>query len=505
MNTFSMHRTLVCAVLCLSAAACGRVGGSDHDGAPGPATPPGSPPPSAPTNSAPVANAGPDLIVELPTDSATLSGSATDDSLPTSVINYTWEYVSGPLGPGSSPGVQIANSTSAVTSARFAGGVGEYTLNLKADDGALTGTAVLHVSVRPNPLLYPGPGFPGWTIVTPADEGMDIAKLDEAREYSETASLGMTESGLIVRHGRVVYRWGSPTLRYEMKSTTKSIGGLALLLALDENRLALNDRAVDRLPVFGIEPAVDTSPVSSGSLSDITLLQLATQTAGFSKSDDVDIEPHRLLFTPGSTWMYSDQGVNWLADVLTTSWGEDLDTFLFSRIFTTLGFVRADVSWRNHVYRTQTLSVNGSPVRRREFASGLNANVNAMARIGLLMSRKGVWGNNLVLSNAIVAQVREPRPEIAGATIANPAGFPDATEIYGLLWWTNANGVIPEVPRDTFWSWGLHDTLIIVVPSLDLVIARAGVRGWRVQEEFWNGDYSALAPFLVPIIESVGP
>jgi hypothetical protein len=216
MNTFSMHRAVLCALLCLAAAACGRVGGRDIDGAPGPATPPPGNPPSAPTNSAPVANAGPDLIIELPTDNAMLSGSATDDSLPTSVINYTWQYVSGPLGPGNSPGVQIANSTSAVTSARFAGGVGEYTLNLTADDGALTGSAVLHVSVRPNPLVYPGPTFPGWTIVTPADEGMDVAKLDEARDYSQTSSLGMTESGLIVRHGRVVYQWGSPTLRYEM-------------------------------------------------------------------------------------------------------------------------------------------------------------------------------------------------------------------------------------------------------------------------------------------------
>ncbi len=504
MNIFSMHRALVCTVLCLTAAACGRVGGSDRDGAPGPANPPPGTPPSAPTNSAPVANAGPNLIIELPTDSATLSGSATDDSLPTSVINYTWEYVSGPLGPGNSPGVQITDASSAVTTARFAGGVGEYTLNLKADDGALTGSAVLNVSVRPNPLVYPGPTFPGWTIVQPADEGMDAAKLDEAREYSQTSSLGLTESGLIVRHGRVVYRWGSPTRLYEMKSTTKSIGGLALLLALDENRLALGDRAIDRLPMFGAEPPVDTSP-SGGSLSDITLLQLATHTAGFSKSDDIDIEPHRLLYTPGSTWLYSDQGVNWLSDVLTNSWAQDLDAFLYSRVFTTLGIVRADVRWRNHVYRAPTLSVNGSPVPRREFASGLNTNVNAMARIGLLMSRRGVWGNTLILSNAIVAQVREPRPEIAGATIANPAGFPDATEIYGLLWWTNANGVIPEVPRDAFWSWGLHDTLIIVVPSLDLVVARAGVRGWRVPDEFWNGDYSALAPFLIPIVESIDP
>ena len=31
-----------------------------------------------------------------------------------------------------------------------------------------------------------------------------------------------------------------------------------------------------------------------------------------------------------------------------------------------------------------------------------------------------------------------------------------------------------DVPVDTFWSWGAGDSLIIVIPSLDLVIARAG-------------------------------
>jgi CubicO group peptidase (beta-lactamase class C family) len=507
-RTLRVWSTATLATLVL--AACGGGGGGGDSSPPPQNPPPQNQPPSTPTNAAPVPSAGADQAFDLPTDTATLSGTATDDGQPAgSTISYTWEFVSGPLGPNSSPGVVFANANAQNTTARFAGGVGDYTLNLKASDGALTGTATLRVAVRANPNTYPaaGAGSTGWSTVTPADEQMDSARLDEARDYSIASALGTPESGFIVRHGRLVYSWGDTAKRYEMKSTTKSMGGLALLLALDEGKLALTDKASDRLTGFGTSPPVDTSPVTTGGLGDITLLQLATHTAGFNKSDDTRLEPRQLLFTPGTTWSYSDQGLNWLADVLTQSYAQDLDVLLNQRVFNILAAPNSEIEWRiqSQFFRGQFLNVNGSDVTRRELASGLNASVNAMARVGLLMLRKGVWGNNLVLSNAVVERAHTPPAEIAGAEIAEPTDFPQATANYGVLWWTNANHQMPDVPTDAYWAWGLHDTLIIVVPSLDLVIARAGDRGWRTQNEFWNADYTALEPFLTPIVQSVTP
>ena len=49
-----------------------------------------------------------------------------------------------------------------------------------------------------------------------------------------------------------------------------------------------------------------------------------------------------------------------------------------------------------------------------------------------------------------------------------------ASSHYGLLWWNNNDGKIDGVPRDAFWSWGLKESFIIVIPSLDLVAVRAG-------------------------------
>jgi CubicO group peptidase (beta-lactamase class C family) len=85
----------------------------------------------------------------------------------------------------------------------------------------------------------------------------------------------------------------------------------------------------------------------------------------------------------------------------------------------------------------------------------------------------------------------------------DPADFTDAPTNYGILWWTNTTGQMTGVPRDAYWAWGLHETFIIIVPSLDLVIARAGNHAWHPASEDWNANYAVLEPFLTPIIEAV--
>src|SRR5689334_17911829 len=318
MISFSGQRTAACArtltrlaipLLAAFIAGCAAATGGGTDSTSAPISDSGPPPPPPPTNTAPVANAGTDLTIELPTDSATLSGSATDDGLPGSALTYQWEWLTGPSGPLNSPGVTLANEHAPSTTVRFAGGVGEYTLRFNASDGQLTSSSTVRVTVKSNPLLYPSPpssGSSGWTTAPPADEHMDVTKLDEARDYSKAAG-GTTDSeaGYVIRHGRLVYSWGNPFQRFEMKSTTTSMGGLALLLAMDEGKLALGDKVAPRLPVFGSDPTVDTSPVTTGSLADLTTLPLTTHTAGFSKSG---APPRKLLYQPGSTWSYSDQG-----------------------------------------------------------------------------------------------------------------------------------------------------------------------------------------------------
>jgi CubicO group peptidase (beta-lactamase class C family) len=188
-----------------------------------------------------------------------------------------------------------------------------------------------------------------------------------------------------------------------------------------------------------------------------------------------------------------------------------------TRVWTVLGIDGAmptssesDLRWRSNVRRTD---VRPDGIPRRELASGILANVNTLARAGLLFLRNGVWSNDRrVVSQAFVDTVRVPVAANAGLANADPANFPAATTNYGVLWWTNAGGLLPNVPRDAYWAWGLGDSLIVVIPSLDLVIVRAGGQNDTVtsvgrtwNDNDWNGDYAVLAPFLDPIVQATTP
>jgi CubicO group peptidase (beta-lactamase class C family) len=327
---------------------------------------------------------------------------------------------------------------------------------------------------------------------------MDVAKLDQARDYSLTGG----GAGFITRRGRVVYTWGDTTARYDLKSATKSIGSIALGLALDDGRLRLTDLAQTHLPSFGVPPKRNST---TGWLDEITVLQLATHTAGFAKPGGYVA----LDFQPGTTWHYSDGGVNWLADLLTQVYAEDLNTLLFSRVWSTIGITDASVipagslSWRENSQREHEL--NG--VERRELASGIEASVDAMARIGYLFLRRGAWDAQHLLSESFVDTVRTPREEVASTVNADATEFPSANENIGVLWQTNTSGELADVPRDAYWGHGLGDNLIVVIPSLDLVIARTGndpddptLPQLRAER---NDHEDVLRTLLTPIVQSV--
>ena len=452
---------------------------------------------------APRTNAGEDITIELPFP-VTLRGTVEDDLLPVSELQVTWTLVSG---PGEA---RFDNPHEAQTSVRFSR-PGLYELALEASDGEYTARDTVLVQV--SPAVYPAPDLSeadpdrGWLRVAPSEVGMDDELLQQAQAYGETEN----SSGMIVRRGRVVRSWGSIDQRFDLKSTTKSIGSIAVAIALEEQRVRLEDRAIAHLPTFGVPPATNDPQW----INEITLLQLATHTSGFEKTGGYG----RLLAPPALQWRYSDGALNWLADTLTTVFAQDLHKMMAERVWPTLGLnlipsqstfsLRDDVRWRPASSGMRP-APRANGIEHREFASGIIANTNALSRIGLLFLRRGEWANETrVFPETFVDLVSIPRAESASALNVEPNDYPEANLRYGVLWWTNATGALPEVPRDAYWAWGLYDSLIVVIPSLDLVITRAqppatGPSPGRILgDSNWDSNYEVLAPFLNPIVQAV--
>ena len=337
---------------------------------------------------------------------------------------------------------------------------------------------VLCGTERDCPALWPGKA---WSTASPSDLGLDEAALNRARDYALTGG----GSGCVIFRGKLVMTWGDQASLYDLKSTSKSIGVTLLGVAMKDGLVRLEDPAKRHHPGFGVPPE---SNAKTGWLDRITLRHLADQTAGFDKPGGY--EP--LLFEPGTQWSYSDGGPNWLAECLTLAYRRDLNEVIFQRVFTPIGIGPADIRWRRHSYRPEFLE----GVRRREFGSGFSANVQAMARIGYLYLRDGRWDGQQILPPSFLHAVRNPDPALAKLPVRKPEDYGRASSHYSMLWWNNRDGTIPSLPRDAYWSWGLYDSLIVVVPSLDLVAARAG-KSWKRQPG--ADHYEVLKAFLEPL------
>ncbi|MHC4309125.1 MAG: serine hydrolase [Planctomycetota bacterium] len=327
--------------------------------------------------------------------------------------------------------------------------------------------------------------MPVWKQANPDEMGMDAGLLGRARDYALTGG----GSGFITRSGRVVMQWGNQKRRYDLKSSTKAIGVTAVGLALKDGKIKnLQVHAIKYHPSFGLPP---NSNAVTGWLDKITLFHLATQTAGFDKAGGYT----KLLFKPGTKWSYSDGGPNWLAECVTLVYGRDLNTLMFERVFGPIGIKTADLTWRSNAYRAK--EING--IKRREFGSGISANVDAMARIGYLHLRRGKWKEKQIIPEQFVDMVSAVPRELNGLPVVKPESYFNASDHYGLLWWNNADGKMAKVPRDAYWSWGLYDSLIVVIPSLDIVASRAG----KSLNKAGNADYKSIEPFIEPIVLSV--
>lgn len=285
-----------------------------------------------------------------------------------------------------------------------------------------------------------------------------------------------TGSGLVVHGGTKCASWGNISQKYDIKSATKSIGSMLVGLAIEDGKITLDTKVgSDVAPILKVPAGNAAWP------GQVTYRQLATHTAGFTKAGDTG----KIMFQPGTKWAYSDGGANWIADGLTSVYRQDLKELIYSRVFSKIGIGRGDYSWRPNAYRPQTL--NGVP--RREFGAGVSITPAAMAKIGGLF----LDGGKGLIDGGFAAAAGKPQPKTTGLPAAVAAyAKTGAPRHYGVLWWTNGDGTIKNLPKDAYWAWGLGEALILVVPSLDLVAARAG-NAWQ---HGWLPSYGVVGPFF---------
>lgn len=103
------------------------------------------------------------------------------------------------------------------------------------------------------------------------------------------------------------------------------------------------------------------------------------------------------------------------------------------------------------------------------------------SKFGLLYLKKGNWNGEQILDESWVKYTATPTNTSGGK--------------YGAQFWLNAGGKFPDVPRAMFYCSGYQGQMVAIIPSLDMVVVRMGVR-----EDEPGFDFNG---FLKEVIESV--
>jgi len=356
-----------------------------------------------------------------------------------------------------------------------------------------------------------------WQFSSPETQGMSLQKLDALRD---TLAERGTKALLIVRHDKIIYEWYAPGFGPDRRHYTASlakvlVGGMSLLLALQDGYLSLDDPAWKYIPEWKDDSLK----------SQITILQLCTHSSGIEDAEIPGLRHDQLpdwkgdfwkrspdpftiardrapiIFPPGTEYAYSNPGMAMLSYAVTASIQEndlnDIRSYLRQRIIKPIGI--KDNEWE--IGYGTTYHVNGLKLVANWGGGAYTA--RAIARIGRLMLHYGNWqGIQLIDSlwvKKAVAYAETPIPE-------RPPGNPQPAS--GLCWYTNFNGVWPRVPRDAFAGAGAGNQVLLVIPSLDLIVVRNGsnlydeTRG----EGFWGGLVKYLFnPLMDAIISAPYP
>jgi CubicO group peptidase (beta-lactamase class C family) len=271
-------------------------------------------------------------------------------------------------------------------------------------------------------------------------------------------------NGLLLHRGVRAAAWGETTQADQVFSVAKSFLSLLAGLAVADGRIPDLDRPVRE----SVDDGGFEGP-HNGAVTWRHLLTLTSEWQGelFGKADTVDHNRSlnaegsavkglpRTLQPPGTFWEYNDVRVNRLSLALMRVFGRTLVDILASRIMRPIG---ASDDWLWEGYETSWVEVGGLPMQAvpggTHWGGGITMHAADMARVGQLTLQDGVWEGRRILPEGWVAASTTPCP---------------LNRSYGLLWWLNAEGKWPSLPRDSFAASGAGGNLIWICPSRQAV------------------------------------
>ncbi|MEQ8953045.1 MAG: serine hydrolase, partial [Gammaproteobacteria bacterium] len=269
-------------------------------------------------------------------------------------------------------------------------------------------------------------------------------------------------SGVVIKDGYLVARWGDVEREDMTFSVTKSYLSTMVGLAWDDG---LIDDINDPIGQYMDHESFDDP--HNAPISWVHLLQQNSDWSGtlWGKPDWAD-RPHdfdpavaieREMHEPGTFYKYNDVRVNLTALAATHVWKRPLPQVLKERIMDPIG---ASEDWEWHGYENSYVTIDGQymqvPSGGAHWGGGFFISTMDHARLGYLFLRNGNWNGKQLISKEWIDMARVPSQPF---------------DRYGYMWWLNTNqAVASNAPASAFYASGSGGNYIWVDQENDLVV-----------------------------------
>ena len=336
-------------------------------------------------------------------------------------------------------------------------------------------SAIACVQTQPSPSTY----------ANFEDEALSIANGVSAQRWPGITSVTISMDGktLVSAFAPEI----STDTLHDTRSATKSVTALLVGELLEDNAdLDVNDRIADLLPTrFNDLPPDDLR-------RNITIRDLLTMRSGFACDDWVPASlghedkmyqsddwvgfflSQPLSHESGEHFSYCTGGVLLLGELIEEVSEQSISSFAQERLFAPLNIV--DAKWET------------TPEGGTDTGGHLRLTSSDFHKIGILMSRRGRWGGQQIISEQWWSEV-----------VALQTDVYERRATYGYLWWRDSIRFDDDGPSiDYFYAHGNGGNFIFVVPSHEFVVSFTGVNfGSRLQFQALSIFRDMLAPHLL--------
>lgn len=364
-----------------------------------------------------------------------------------------------------------------------------------------------HVTEARQGAYYPPAG--AWAKKSPAELGLDPAKLQEAVDYAKShetrremdfsdqerifgtllgsvPNIRAHTNGVVIYKGYVVAEFGDTSWADPTYSVAKSMLSTVMAIAVRDGKIPDLNTPVSAM----VKDGGYDSPRNSTITWKNHLQQESEWEGNMWGKDDTfigheafgegEMKPRERM-KPGTYYEYNDVRINRFALSMLRVFQKPVPDVFREQVMDPIG---ASNTWRWIPYHNSFVELNGRKVASvsggTRWGGGMWINAMDMARFGYLWLRGGKWGDKQLLPPDYVK---------AAITPSKTANSPD----YGYLFWLNTQGKnYPGMPPTTFGAKGAGSNTIVIDPEHDLVT----VWRWHAgnEAEFAKRVVAAIKP-----------